>query len=125
MSDETLVLLVEDDPDTREMYVLGLELHGLAIIEAGTAAEALTAATARQPSAIVTDLSLPDMDGAELCRRLVADERTRHIPILALTGSANADDLATVSSIGARQVIVKPCPPDELAAIITGVLSAS
>jgi CheY-like chemotaxis protein len=122
MPDDILVLLVEDDRDTREMYVLGLELHGMTVLEADTGAAAIASASSRVPQVIVTDLSLPDMDGIELCQRLTSDARTRDIPLLALTGSSHTEDLERLASVGARQVIVKPCPPDDLARAIAGVL---
>jgi CheY-like chemotaxis protein len=118
MVDLPLVLLVEDDRDTREMYEIGLEMAGLRLAAVGTAREAMSAAVQLAPRVIVTDLTLPDMDGVELCRELANDQRTRAIPILALTGRSQAEQLARTTAAGARRVIIKPCPPDELALAI-------
>ncbi len=122
MVDVPLVLLVEDDRDTREMYEIGLEVEGLRLAAVGTGREAMSAAVQLTPRVIVTDLTLPDMDGVELCRELANDDRTRAIPILALTGRSGTDQLARTTAAGARRVIVKPCAPDELATAIKELL---
>jgi CheY-like chemotaxis protein len=122
MADLPLVLFVEDDQDTREMYEIGLEVEGLRLAAVGTATEAMSAAVSLAPRVIVTDLTLPDMDGIELCRQLSSDERTQRIPILALTGRSQTEQLARATAAGARRVIIKPCPPDELALAIRELL---
>jgi CheY-like chemotaxis protein len=124
MTDPLLVLFVDDDRDTREMYEIGMEVEGVRLAAVGTAREALAAAVELVPRVIVTDLTLPDMDGVELCRRLASDERTQRIPILALTGRSQAEQLASASAAGARRVIVKPCAPDELAAAIREIVGS-
>jgi len=120
-----LVLLVDDDRDTREMYEIGLELAGLRLATARNGQEALAAATTLLPDTIVTDLSLPDMDGTDLCGHLAADARTARIPIIVLTGRSQAEDLSRAATAGARRVLIKPCAPDDLAAIIRDVLPES
>src|SRR4051812_31550873 len=87
------VLLVGDDVDTREMYSVALGLIGFQTSEAGTAAEALAAARARRPDVVVTDLTLPDADGCDLCAQLSRDPETRSVPTIALTGRSSEEDL--------------------------------
>src|SRR5262245_3248390 len=65
-----LVLLVEDDRDSRDMYAMGLDMLGLRVAVAGTAAEALRACSSERPDIVVTDLTLPDMDGLKLVEML-------------------------------------------------------
>ena len=77
MPDSPLVLLVDDDRDTREMYEIGLEMAGLRLATARDGREAFEQAAALAPHVVVTDLSLPDMDGIELCERFFADARTK------------------------------------------------
>jgi CheY-like chemotaxis protein len=117
-----LVLLVEDDRDSREMYAMGLDLLGLRVTLAGTAAEALRACSSERPDIVVTDLSLPDMDGLALVETLGRDTATAGIPVVALTGRSGDADMALASAAGVKKVIVKPCPPDSLAEAIQDVL---
>ncbi len=63
-------LVVEDDPDISDLLVLSLESGGLEVKTARTGAEALTVARENEPDLITLDLTLPDMDGVEICRRL-------------------------------------------------------
>ena len=89
-TDRPRVLLVDDYPDAREMYSEYLEFSGFDVVEAANGMEALQRAADAQPDIILMDLSLPVMDGWEATRRLKADERTAHIPVVALTGHALA-----------------------------------
>ncbi len=117
-----LVLLVEDDRDSRDMYAMGLELCGLHVALAGTAGEALRLAAAEPPDVVVSDLTLPDMDGIALAAALARDPATARVPIVALTGRSGDDDLAHARAAGVRRVLVKPCPPDALANAIQEIL---
>ena len=119
----TLVLLVEDDRDSREMYAMGLDLFGLRVAVAGTAADALRACASERPDIVVTDLSLPDMDGLALAQALGRDAATSRIPVVALTGRSGDADVAGATAAGLRRVIVKPCAPDALAEAIRQVLA--
>src|SRR4051812_7019627 len=81
-----LVLVVDDFPDNRDMYMQYLEFCGMRVAEAQNGHEALQQAFELLPDLIVMDLSLPGLDGWEATRRLKADARTRAIPVIALTG---------------------------------------
>jgi two-component system, OmpR family, response regulator len=83
---ERMVLLIEDDEDTRDVTTAFLELAGLRVRCAATGAEAIAVANEDPPDAIVMDLTLPDASGAEVRSKLLAEERTRSVPVLALTG---------------------------------------
>ena len=83
-----LILVVDDYQDAREMYAEYLQFSGFRVAEARNGNEAVEQAFALKPDLILMDLSLPGMDGWEATRRLKADETTRHIPIVALTGHA-------------------------------------
>ena len=81
-----MVLLIEDDDDTRDVTSAFLELAGFRVRCAATGAEGIALAKEDPPEAIVMDLTLPDASGAEVRRALMAEERTRAVPVLALTG---------------------------------------
>ena len=85
-----LILVVDDYQDAREMYAEYLQYSGFRVAEAKNGNEAVAQARSLKPDLILMDLSLPGMDGWEATRVLKADEETRHIPIVALTGHALA-----------------------------------
>jgi CheY-like chemotaxis protein len=118
-----LVLLVEDDRDSREMYALALAMAGFETAEASTVVEARAAAVELRPDVLVTDLTLPDGDGRQLCSELLADERTRSTIVIALTGHSGHDEMAAATAAGCTKVLVKPCPPDTLASEIASAIA--
>jgi CheY-like chemotaxis protein len=75
--------VIEDSDDTRELYALALQLDGYVVAQARDGRDGLQQARDRLPDVIVTDLAMSIMDGWEMARRLRADSRTRHIPIIA------------------------------------------
>lgn len=116
------VLLVDDYPDAREMYSEYLEFSGFQVVEAANGIEALQHALDDKPDIILMDLSLPVMDGWEATRRLKADERTAHIPIVALTGHALAGISEGAKQAGCDAFVTKPCLPEDLVKEIRRVL---
>ena len=119
------VLVVDDYEDNRQMYAELLSYAGFAVVEACNGAEGIATAQTVLPDLIVMDLSLPVMDGWEATRRLKSDPRTKHIPILALTGHAPeglAGHSAGVEEAGCDGFLAKPCSPDSLLEMVHGVL---
>ncbi len=117
VTEELHVLVVDDYEDNRQMYAELLAYAGYRVTVAKDGAEAI--ATARQvlPDLIVMDLSLPVVDGWEATRRLKHDDRTRHIPVLALSG--HAPEGLVGHSEGAHEAgcdsfLAKPCSPEAL-----------
>jgi CheY-like chemotaxis protein len=78
-----LALVIEDSDDARELYALALQLDGYVVAQARDGRDGLQQARDRLPDVIITDIEMPIMDGSEVARRLKADPRTRHIPIIA------------------------------------------
>jgi CheY-like chemotaxis protein len=118
-----LVLLAEDDADSREMYAVALALDGFQTVEAADGAQALARIAERVPDVIVTDLHLPRVDGLELCERLKSDVRTQHVPIVALTGAALEEQVQRAHRAGCARVLIKPFPPDLLGSELAQVLA--
>lgn len=118
-----LVLVVEDYQDAREMYVSYLTFSGFRVAEATNGLEAIERALELLPDIILMDLALPRMDGWEATRRLKADQRTRHIPVVALTGHALAGHADGARQAGCDAFVTKPCLPDALVAEIRRVLA--
>jgi two-component system cell cycle response regulator DivK len=113
-----LVLLVEDDRDTREMYRTYLTYSGVRVAEAPNAFQALERAHEQRPDIVVTDIAMPGMDGLELSRKLREEPPTRDVPIIALSGQASS----RAREAGFDVVLEKPCMPDALLSAIQQVL---
>jgi two-component system cell cycle response regulator DivK len=112
--DTPLVLIVEDDPETRHFYSLALADGGFRTDEAHNGFQALEKALSAIPDLILTDIAVPGMDGIELCRRLRGDERTSAVPVLAITGYSDRRYPARAIDAGADHVLAKPCETDVL-----------
>jgi two-component system cell cycle response regulator DivK len=119
-----LILVVDDYQDAREMYAEYLQFSGFRVAEARNGNEAVEQAFALKPDLILMDLSLPGMDGWEATRRLKADEGTRHIPIVALTGHALAGASEGAKRAGCDSFVTKPCLPDDLVVEVRRMLNA-
>lgn len=113
------ILIVDDDALLRQSLTYSLRREQFAVASAATAAEALTEARAIAPDLILLDISLPDMDGWELCRRLLAE---RSVPIIFVTARGQEVDKIIGLEIGADDYIVKPFGTAELIARIHAVL---
>jgi CheY-like chemotaxis protein len=103
------ILLVEDDPDTRELVRLTLELDGHLVLEAATAEEGIAQARRGTPELILMDLSLGGkFDGLEATRRLRADPVFANTPIIALTAHAMDGDRERSLAAGCDDHWTKP-----------------
>jgi two-component system, cell cycle response regulator DivK len=120
-----LVLIVEDQSDLRRLYAYHLSLSGFDVIEAENGADAIAHTTAQGPDVVLMDLSLPVVDGWEATRRLKTDERTAHIPVVALTAHDGSGELQRATRAGCDWFVPKPCPPDALIAEVRRVLAGT
>jgi two-component system, cell cycle response regulator DivK len=122
--DRPLVLIVEDQRDLRHLYAQQLALSGFDVIEAGDGAEAVMHTGLHVPDLVLMDLSLPVVDGWEATRRLKADGRTAHIPVVALTAHDGAGELERANRAGCDWFVPKPCPPDALVVELRRILAS-
>jgi two-component system cell cycle response regulator DivK len=120
-----LVLIVEDQPDLRRLYAQQLTMSGFDVIEAANGVEAVAWTSTHHPDVVLMDLSLPVLDGWEATRRLKRDEKTAHIPVVALTAHDGAGDLQQATEAGCDWFVPKPCPPDALIHEVRRVLAGS
>lgn len=111
-----LVLVVDDVEHGREIFSEYLEFRGFRVATAADGQEALDKAFELLPDVILMDLSLPGIDGWEATRRLKRDDRTRRIPVIALTAHALVSAHETAIAAGCDSVVTKPCLPRELEA---------
>lgn len=117
------VLVVDDEPDIREIAQVSLEIvGGWEVLTATNGAEALTRAAESRPEVILLDVMMPDMDGPTTYRRLQEDPQTAGIPVIFLTAKVQAADRRQFSDLGVAGVIAKPFDPLQLAQEVQGLL---
>ena len=116
------ILIIDDDPDVRDIVRYELETQGWQVSEAATGAEARELLVRQVPDLILLDLRLPDEDGLSIARRLRA---TSSIPIIMLSGLGGEVDRIVGLEMGADDYVVKPFNPRELIARVKAVLRRS
>ena len=105
----TKILVIEDDEAIRDVVRFTLENNGFSqVITAGDGARGLQIAQREQPSLILLDLMLPQLDGLSVCRELKRDEATRNIPVIMLTAKSEESDIVLGLELGACDYITKP-----------------
>lgn len=120
-----LLLLADADYDGREWNAGYLRAQNFRVEEADDGLVALAKATALQPSLVCTELTLPRLDGFELCGRLKALEETRAIPLIALTADT-CPILATNAAASSFDLVLeKPCLPGVLLSHVRDLIARS
>jgi len=103
------ILVVEDNPDARDLLVMVLAHAGYEVIEAANGSEALHNATTYHPELILMDPALPGIQGDEVMSRMRSDPRLARIPIVVATAfDRNSDIVKRAIKAGADQVLFKP-----------------
>ena len=95
-----MILVVDDDPDSRSLLRSLLSAEGYTVREADGGELALAAAHANKPELILLDVRMPDMDGMEVCRRLKGHDGTHDVPVIFLSGSTEMNRWYTCSNPG-------------------------
>lgn len=108
------VVLAEDDVDIRDLVQIVLEGLGLTVTAVGTGSEALQACRDEQPKFLLLDITMPGMNGLEVCREVRADPEISELPIIIMTARAQASDVTAGMEAGADTYIIKPFGPIEL-----------
>jgi two-component system, OmpR family, response regulator len=114
------VLVVDDEPNIRELVEVALKFHGCAVSVCATGKEALYQAEAYEPDLMVLDVMLPDMDGFEVCRTL----RTggNEVPVIFLTARDTTTDTTRRLALGGDDYVTKPFSVEALVARVRAVL---
>jgi two-component system response regulator MtrA len=108
------VVLAEDDVDIRDLVQIVLEGLDLKVKAVGTGADALAACQEEPPRLLLLDITMPGMNGLEVCRAVRSDERLKDLPVILMTARAQASDVAAGMEAGADTYIIKPFGPIEL-----------
>ena len=116
------VLVVEDDPDIRELLRFTLERAGLKVVEAESGEDALTVLDGPQPSVAIIDWMLPGINGVELTQRLRKDPLTSAMPLIMLTARGEEADKLKSFDSGIDDYLTKPFSPKELVARVKALI---
>ena len=117
------VLVVDDDPDIRDIAVIKLEQAGLRVLTEADREAGLAAALEQAPDTLLLDWMMPRLTGIEVCTRLREHPQTAQTPIILLTAKAQETDIERGFAAGATDYIVKPFSPRELVARVTAALA--
>jgi DNA-binding response OmpR family regulator len=117
------VVLAEDDVDIRDLVQIVLETLDLTVTAVGTGSDALAACRELSPRLVLLDITMPGMNGLEVCREIRADEQLHDLPIIIMTARAQASDVAAGIEAGADTYIIKPFGPIELREHVEALLS--
>lgn len=112
------ILIVDDNRDATDSLALLLEMHGHDVISAYEGRSVIDLARREQPSVVLLDIGLPDVDGFEIARRLRADPHTANMVLIALTGYGQAEDLENSRRAGFDHHLVKPAAVDRILALV-------
>ena len=116
------VLIVEDDPDIRELLAASLAQEGWILDLAPDGEEGLARLEKERPDCVVLDIMLPGIDGLEVLRRIKAEPSRRRLPVLMTTARGEDSDVVAGLELGADDYVVKPYSPKVLAARIRAAL---
>ena len=123
--DDTRILVVDDEAETRESVAAVLAHCGASVRSAGSVAEAIDELRNGLPDVVITDIAMPDEDGFALVARVRAMERAnggRHTPVVALTALASADDRRRIIGAGFDRHVTKPIDPSALVLVVEDTL---
>lgn len=113
-TENTKILIVEDDQPTQMLVANRLESWGYSVIKAANGDEAIHLAKSERPALILLDTILPQMDGREVCRLIKSDDEIKHIPVIFLTALELADHIKAGMDLGADDYVIKPINPEDL-----------
>jgi CheY-like chemotaxis protein len=117
------VLVVDDQPDARELILRVLEDCSARVFTAASAEEAVPLVESRRPDVLITDIGMPGADGYELLRRVrdLGASRGGRVPAIALTAFARSEDRTRALRAGFMVHVSKPVDPSELVATVAAV----
>lgn len=117
------VLVVDDEPEIRELCRVNLEFEGFEVLEAADGAEALRVVREQQPDVVFLDLMMPGIDGWDVLHALKEDDRTARIPVILLTAKSGEEDQMRGFQEGILEYVSKPFNPLSLAEWVNRALA--
>ena len=116
------VVLAEDDVDIRDLVQIVLEGLDLSVTAVGNGAEALAECRRLKPRLLLLDITMPIMNGLEVCREVRSDPELKDLPVILMTARAQASDVQAGMDAGADTYIIKPFGPIELREHVENIL---
>ena len=116
-----MILVVDDEPEIRKLLERVLTGAGHEVVTVSNGEKALNMLNSVLFDLMILDISLPDIDGYEICRRVRKESSQQHLPIMITSGFASPNDETKAFNAGADEYVIKPFDNDELLARI-GVL---
>jgi DNA-binding response OmpR family regulator len=120
-----LIIVVEDEPDIREIMLYNLRREGYEAEGFESGSEGLEAIRAKQPNLVILDLMLPGMDGLTVCQQVRAEAAIKATPIIIVSAKEEESDVVIGLGLGADDYVPKPFSPRELLARVKAVLRRS
>lgn len=117
------ILAVDDDVDVCELIKVNLEKQGYEVELANSGEEALEKLKSSPCELLILDLGLPAMDGWEVLKRVKAEEKTKSLPVIILTGKTEEKDMVKGYESGAETYLVKPFDPQTLLAVVKDLVA--
>lgn len=117
------ILVVDDSEVERTFYRQTLQKAGYEVFAASNALTVIDSLKNRKPDLIISDLSMPDMDGKEMCRCIKANDETENIPVIFLTGKAKNGEVVDCFDAGGEYFLEKPIDAKTLVRQVQTILS--
>ncbi len=119
----TKILIAEDERDIRDLITFTLRFAGYDVVAAANGEEAYERAMQEKPDLVLMDVRMPRMTGYEACKRMKAEETTKHIPVVFLSAKGQESEVNQGLDAGAVEYILKPFSPDQLTDRVRVILS--
>lgn len=119
------ILIVEDNPLNMKLFSAMVESQGYDVLQAPDGPRGLVMAGQQRPDLIIMDVQLPGMSGLEVTQKLKADEKTRHIPVIATTAYALKGDEQDIKASGCDGYMAKPIAISEFLTLIETLIAVS
>jgi len=108
------VLVVDDEPDTADMFAEMMQLNGYRVLKSNDGAQALRLVAREKPDLVMLDIMMPDVSGLDVLRFMRRDPRLEQIPVLVVSAKSTPDEIQTGLKAGARLYLTKPVSYGEL-----------
>lgn len=119
MASRLRAVVGDDSPVVRELIAVNLQMEGFEVATAADGQAAAELVEQLKPHVVTLDVMMPRMTGFEVFERLRANPETSHIPVVLVTGRAQASDVARGDELGVDAYLTKPFEPAELVAVVT------
>jgi DNA-binding response OmpR family regulator len=117
------ILIAEDEHDIRELIKFTLNFAGHEVVTTANGEEAYLTALAEVPDLILMDVRMPKMTGYEACKRIKAEVKLAHIPVVFLSAKGQESEVQAGLEAGAAEYILKPFAPDQLTRQVQDILA--